>query len=292
MRALWLVALLLMPFAGAAQTTQAGTQHPKQEIILASTTSTQNSGLLDAILPVFFASTGITVKVVAVGTGQALRIARNGDADVLLVHHRASEDAFVAQGFGIERRDVMYNDFVIVGPKTDPAGIRGMQVASEALQAIARSRQSFISRGDDSGTHKRELALWAATGTKPEGAWYREIGAGMGAALNMASATDAYVLTDRGTWITFGNKGDLQLLMSGDKALFNPYGVILVNPALHPYAKINLARQFSDWLVSEPGQSAIGAFQIDGVQAFCPNFKQQAAQQDNFEKCPADFARN
>lgn len=251
---------------------------------LASTTSTQNSGLLDHILPLFKEATGIEVRVVAVGTGQALRIARNGDADAILVHHRPSEDAFVAEGFGIERRDVMYNDFVIVGPKDDPARIRQATTAGEALRLIAP--HIFTSRGDDSGTHKKERELWDAAGITPEGAWYLETGSGMGATLNMASDQNAYVLTDRGTWITFGNKGELDLLFSGDPAMFNPYGFILANPARFPHAKTDLARSFSNWLTSPAGQAAIGDFRIDGFQAFCPN----AEKQDNNIACPSRVA--
>ncbi|MBL4751214.1 MAG: substrate-binding domain-containing protein [Amylibacter sp.] len=240
-------------------------------ITLASTTSTQNSGLYDYLLPIFTAKTGIGVRVISVGTGQAIRIAQNGDADVLLVHHRPSEDAFLAQGYGIERRDVMYNDFVIIGPKDDPAKLAGITRASDGLKAIYDAQTLFISRGDESGTHKRERALWADTGIVPTGDWYREIGAGMGAALNMAASVEAYTLSDRGTWLSFGNKGDLALLLSGDDALFNPYGIILVNPAKYPHVKIDMARTFSDWMVSAEGQTAIGAFTLKKVQLFCPN---------------------
>jgi tungstate transport system substrate-binding protein len=240
-------------------------------ITLASTTSTQNSGLYDYLLPIFTNRTGIEVRVVSVGTGQAIKIAKNGDADVLLVHHRPSEDAFVADGYGIERRDVMYNDFVLIGPDTNPAALSAQTKASDGFRALAAKETLFISRGDESGTHKRELELWNSSGATPGGEWYREIGAGMGAALNMASSVEAYTLSDRGTWLSFGNKGDLKLLLSGDEALFNPYGIILVNPEKHPHVKIDMARVFSDWIVSDEGQDAIGAFTIQNMQLFCPN---------------------
>jgi tungstate transport system substrate-binding protein len=278
-RLILLLSLLILPTMTAAA---------ERFITMASTTSTQNSGLLDAILPLFTAKTGIEVRVVAVGTGQALRIARNGDADILLVHHRASEDAFVADGNGIERRDVMYNDFVLIGPATDPAHIKGLAKATDALSAIAKTHALFASRGDDSGTHKKELELWQAARITPAGAWYLETGSGMGATLNLAQAKEAYALTDRGTWITFGNKGDLALLLSGDKALFNPYGVILVNPARHPHVKATDARALSDWLVSEEGQTAISAFRIDGFEAFCPNALGYNAEKRDRAACPAD----
>jgi len=257
-------------------------------ITLASTTSTQNSGLLDFILPKFTAKTGIAVHVVAVGTGQALRIARNGDADVLLVHHRPSEDAFIAAGDGIERRDVMYNDFVIAGPSADPAHVAAQPDAVAAMRALARTKAVFASRGDDSGTNKKEIELWAAAGIKPAGAWYLETGSGMGTTLNVASVKDAYVLTDRGTWITFGNKGDLKLLFSGDHRLFNPYGVVLINPARHPSVKMAEARAFADWLVSGDGQSAISAFRINGFQAFCPNAVDISPELRDRAACPAE----
>ncbi|HBN32491.1 MAG: substrate-binding domain-containing protein [Rhodobacterales bacterium] len=257
-------------------------------ITLASTTSTQNSGLLDAILPIFTSKTGITVHVIAVGTGQAMRIAQNGDADVLLVHHLPSEVAFVASGHGIDRRDVMYNDFVIVGPSNDPAGVKGQPDVISAMRAIATSKQLFASRGDDSGTHKKEQELWAAANISPTGSWYLETGSGMGATLNLAQVKQAYALSDRGTWITFGNKGDLALLFAGDNALFNPYGVILVNPARHPYVKAADARSFIDWLVSTEGQAAIGAFRIQGFEAFCPNASNLTAKLRDRTACPAD----
>lgn len=256
-------------------------------ITLASTTSTQNSGLFDNILPLFTAETGIEVRVVAVGTGQALRIAENGDADALLVHHRPSEIAFVGNGFGIERRDVMYNDFVVVGPGTDPAGVGDQTTARGALKAIAASESRFASRGDNSGTHKKEQEIWTAAGLMPSGDWYLETGSGMGATLNLSQALDAYTLTDRGTWITFGNKGDLTMLFAGDPALFNPYSIILVNPARHPYAKTELARQFADWLTSDTGQNAIGRFSIMGFQAFCPNAENHRDAAAGAAVCPS-----
>lgn len=245
-------------------------------ITVASTTSTRNSGLYDFLLPKFTAATGIAVRVVAVGTGQAIRLAKSGDADVLFVHHRASEDAFVRDGFGIKRFDVMYNDFVLVGPKTDPAGTADATDATAALQAIAAARQPFASRGDDSGTHKKERALWAAAGVdtdKASGGWYRETGSGMGATLNTASAMNAYTLTDRGTWLKFANKGELKILSEGDKRLFNPYGIILVNPKKHPHVKAKDAQRFIDWIISDAGQGAIGAYRINGQPAFFPAVK-------------------
>ncbi len=257
-------------------------------ITLASTTSTQNSGLFDAILPVFSATTGIEVRVVAVGTGQALRIARNGDADALLVHHRASEEAFIADGYGIDRLDVMYNDFVIVGPAEDPAGISESGSAGEAFTAIAATGSLFASRGDDSGTHKKEQEIWAEAGILPSGNWYLETGSGMGATLNLSKDKGSYILTDRGTWITFGNKGDLKLLFAGDPGLYNPYGIILVNPARHSHVKTDLARAFADWIVSDEGQQAISDFRIDGFQAFCPNADNVQADILNRRACPSD----
>ena len=243
-------------------------------ITMQSTTSTQNSGLLDAILPQFEEETGIEVRVVAVGTGQALENARRGDGDVLLVHARPDEEAFVAEGFGTERRDVMYNDFVIVGPEDDPAGVAGMADASEALRAIAEARAPFLSRGDDSGTHKAELALWDEAGVDAQaasGTWYREAGQGMGATLNVGLGMDAYVLTDRATWVAHGEKGEHEILLEGDPALFNQYGVIPVSPERHPNVKADAARAFVDWITGADGQAAIAAFRVDGQQLFFPN---------------------
>jgi tungstate transport system substrate-binding protein len=240
-------------------------------ITLQSTTSTQNSGLLDVLIPQFRAQTGIDVRVIAVGTGQALRNAQNGDGDVLLVHDRTAEDQFVTDGFGIDRRDVMYNDFVIVGPANLTSMTDSRADTTAALTQIATSETLFVSRGDDSGTHKAEQRLWLSTGIFPNGPWYREAGAGMGATLNIAIGMGAYTLADRATWTAFGNKGAHQIVVEGDPRLFNPYGVILVNPELHPHVKSDDARAFSDWLVSPIGQAAITAFQIDGKQVFFAN---------------------
>ncbi len=243
-------------------------------IILQSTTSTQNSGLFDAILPRFQAKTGIEVRVVAVGTGQALKNARNGDGDVLLVHAKSDEEAFVAAGWGVKRYDVMYNDFVIVGSADDPAGIAGMQEAGAALRKIFQTQAAFISRGDESGTYKKERALWKIATVDPleaSGTWYREVGAGMGATLNTAVGMRAYTLTDRGTWLSFRNKADYTILVEGDPQLFNQYGVILVNPAKHPHVKAGLGQRFIDWLVGTEGQSLIAGYTIVGQPLFFPN---------------------
>ena len=243
-------------------------------ITVASTTSTRNSGLYDYILPLFTKAAGVEVRVVAVGTGQAIKLARNGDADVLFVHHKPSEEKFVSDGFGIKRLDVMYNDFVLVGPKSDPAKAGGSRDIAKALAAVANAALPFASRGDNSGTHKKELGLWKTAGGEPKsdtGNWYRETGSGMGATLNMASAMNAYALTDRGTWLKFANKGELTILVQGDKRLFNPYGVIVVNPAKHPHVKRADAEAFANWLVSDAGQAAIAAYRIKGKQGFFPN---------------------
>ena len=243
-------------------------------ITVASTTSTENSGLFDALLPRFLDKTGIQVRVVAVGTGQALKNARNGDADVLFVHHRESEMKFVAEGFGVERFDVMYNDFVLVGPGSDPAGVRGSRDIIIALRNLSNARQAFASRGDDSGTHRKERSLWRSAGVDPElasGGWYRETGSGMGATLNVASGMNAYALTDRATWLKFANKGLLQIVYEGDKTLFNQYGVILVNPARHAHVKRDDGQAFIDWLISAEGQDLINRYQIKGQQAFFAN---------------------
>ena len=241
-------------------------------IVVQSTTSTQNSGLFDAILPVFEAATGIEVRVVAVGTGQALRNAQNGDGDVLLVHAKAAEQAFVDAGYGLPRRDVMYNDFVLIGPKDDPAGIRGTRSAAKALARIAAQKAPFASRGDDSGTHKAEMRMWGALDpTDASGTWYRETGSGMGATLNTGIAMGAYVLSDRATWLAFGNKADHDVLVEGDPAMFNQYGVIVVDPARHPRVKVAEAQRFADWLTQDEGQSAIAAFTVAGTQLFYPN---------------------
>ena len=245
-------------------------------ITVASTTSTENSGLFDYLLPIFQEKTGIEVRVVAVGTGQAIELARNGDADVLFVHHKPSEEKFVAEGFGVERHEVMYNDFVIVGPSSDPAGIKGDQDVVDAIGKIAAAEVPFASRGDDSGTHKAELALWQEAGVDVAGAsgtWYRETGSGMGPTLNTAAGMDAYALTDRGTWLSFDNRQNLEILVEGDPRLFNQYGIILVNPEKHPHVKAALGQIFIDWVLSDQGQDAIGAFKINGQQAFFPNAK-------------------
>jgi tungstate transport system substrate-binding protein len=244
-----------------------------RSIVVASTTSTQDSGLFGYLLPIFEAKTGIEVKVIAQGTGQALDTARRGDADVVFVHARAQEEKFLAEGFGVKRYDVMYNDFVLIGPKGDPAGVKGMDIET-ALKTIAAKNAPFVSRGDRSGTHSAELALWKQAGidiAAGKGTWYREIGQGMGAALNTASAMDAYVLSDRGTWISFGNRGDLEITVEGDKRLFNQYGVMLVNPAKHPAVKKELGQTFVDWLISPEGQAAIAGYRIDSQQLFFPD---------------------
>ena len=245
-----------------------------RSIVVASTTSTQDSGLFGHILPAFKARSGITVKVVAQGTGQALDTARRGDADVVLVHAKAQEEQFVADGFGIARFDVMYNDFVLVGPLSDPARIKGSKDVLAAFKAVNTAALPFVSRGDKSGTHAAELALWRAAGLAPAStkpAWYREIGQGMGAALNTAAAMGATVLADRATWLAFKGKGGLSVLVEGDARLFNQYGIMLVSPARHSHVKAALGQAFIDWLLSAEGQSAIGAFQIEGEPLFFPN---------------------
>jgi tungstate transport system substrate-binding protein len=243
-------------------------------IVVASTTSTEQSGLFGHLLPRFTASTGIEVRVVAVGTGQALKIGERGDADVVLVHDRVAEDQFVEKGFGVDRRDVMYNDFVIVGPASDPAKIAGLKDVAEALKRIAAKEAIFASRGDDSGTHKAELRHWQEAGIDVKaasGRWYRETGSGMGPTLNIASGMDGYALTDRGTWLNFHNRGGLKILVEGDPKLFNPYGVMLVNPARHGHVKVELAMRFIDWITSAPGQKAIADYKINGEQLFFPS---------------------
>jgi tungstate transport system substrate-binding protein len=245
-----------------------------KSIILASTTSTQDSGLFGYILPLFKARTGIEVKVVAQGTGQALDTARRGDADVVFVHARAAEEKFLAEGFGVKRYPVMYNDFVLIGPRSDPAGVRGSKDIHAALVAIQHKSASFISRGDRSGTHMAELELWKQAGIDiagSKGSWYKEIGQGMGAALNTASAANGYVLSDRGTWIAFKNKGDLVIEVEGDRNLFNQYGVMLVNPQRYPTVKKQLGQQFIDWLISAEGQRDIGNYTVNGEQLFHPD---------------------
>jgi len=245
-------------------------------ITLVGTTSTDNSGLYGKILPLFTARTGIKVRVVSVGTGRAINIARNGDADVLLVHHQASEEKFVAEGYGVKRYDVMYNDFIIVGPENNPAGIGGLKSVVDGMARIAKTESAFVSRGDDSGTHKKELSLWRMAGidaAKSSGQWYREAGASMGATLNTAAAMPAYTLSDRGTWLKFENRGGLRLLVENDPLLFNYYGVILVNPKRHPHVKAKMGQAFIDWITGAEGQKAIGEYKIKGRQAFFPNAK-------------------
>lgn len=243
-------------------------------ILVQSTTSTANSGLYDTLLPQFREATGIQVNVVAVGTGQAIRNARNCDGDVLLVHAKAAEEAFVAAGYGVSRADLMYNDFIIVGPADDPAGISGTSDATAALSAIADTGALFASRGDDSGTHKKERSLWQAAGIDPDpasGTWYRETGSGMGATLNAAVGMNAYALTDRATWISFGNKADFDIAVQGDDALFNQYGVILVSPDHCATVQADAGQTFVDWLLHDAGQQAIAAYTLDGKQLFFPN---------------------
>jgi tungstate transport system substrate-binding protein len=245
-----------------------------KSIVVASTTSTQDSGLFGHILPLFKAKTGIDVKVVAQGTGQAIDTGRRGDADVVFVHAKPAEEKFLAEGFGVKRYPVMYNDFILVGPQSDPAGIKGSKDIVAALKTLKDKGVAFISRGDKSGTHQAELNLWSIAGidiAKEKGPWYKEIGQGMGAALNQAAASNAYVLTDRGTWLSFKNKGDLVIAVEGDKRLFNQYGVMLVNPEKHPSVKKELGQQFIDWLVSAEGQKAIAEYKINGEQLFYPN---------------------
>ncbi|HEY8332347.1 MAG TPA: substrate-binding domain-containing protein [Tardiphaga sp.] len=251
-----------------------------KSIVVASTTSTQDSGLFNYLLPLFKAKTGIDVKVIAQGTGQALDTARRGDADVVFVHAKSQEEKFVADGFGVKRFDVMYNDFVLIGPASDPAGIKGSKDIAAALKTIQQKAVPFVSRGDKSGTHSAELALWkqadidlAAT----KGPWYREIGQGMGAALNTANSMNAYVLSDRGTWLSFKNRGDLVIAVEGDKRLFNQYGVILVNPEKIPSVKKELGQAFVDWVISAEGQNAIANYKIDGQQLFFPNAEKKAS---------------
>ena len=258
-----------------AATGPAGTAAAQDRfIIVQSTTSTRNSGLYDHILPAFSEKTGIEVRVVAVGTGQAIRNAANGDGDVLLVHARAAEERFVADGHGVARFDLMYNDFVIVGPPADPAGVAGMTDAVAALAKVAGAGAPFASRGDDSGTHQAELGLWKEAGIDVEaasGGWYRETGSGMGTTLNIGIGMGAYVMTDRATWSSFGNKGAHRIVVEDDPRLFNQYGVILVNPERHPNVKADLGGQFVEWILSEEGRAAIASYRVDGRQLFFPN---------------------
>jgi tungstate transport system substrate-binding protein len=271
-RILGAVALATLAAVAAAPSAQA----QDKSIVVASTTSTEQSGLFGHILPEFTKKTGIAVKVVALGTGQALDTGRRGDADVVFVHDRVAEDKFVAEGFGVERRDVMYNDFVLIGPKADPAKVAGGKDVAAALKKIADAQAPFVSRGDKSGTHAAELRYFKDAGVDPttgRGGWYRETGSGMGPALNTASSMNAYILADRGTWLSFKNRGDLAIVVEGDQKLFNPYGVMLVNPAKHPHVKKAEGMAFIDWIVSPEGQASIASYKVGGEQLFFPSAK-------------------
>jgi tungstate transport system substrate-binding protein len=261
----------ILPTAALVLAAAFGAHAQEKFITVASTTSTEQSGLFEELLPRFTEKTGIEVRVVAQGTGQALKTAQNGDADVVFVHDPVAEEEFVRAGFGVERKPVMYNDFVLVGPAADPAGIKGSTDIVASLTKLAEAKAPFASRGDESGTHKAELRLWKMADITPSGDWYRETGSGMGPTLNTASAMNAYALTDRGTWLNFSNRGELEILVQGDKRLFNPYGVILVNPAKHAHVKAAEGQAFIDWLVSDEGQAAIAAYKIGGEQAFFPD---------------------
>jgi tungstate transport system substrate-binding protein len=265
-------ALITIIAAGLWVATPAAAQD--KSIVVASTTSTQDSGLFGHILPLFKAKTGIEVRVVSQGTGQALDTGRRGDADVVFVHAKPAEEKFISEGWATKRYPVMYNDFVLIGPSSDPAGIKGSADIAAALNAIKAKGQPFISRGDKSGTHQAELQLWSLAGidiNAAKGPWYKEIGQGMGAALNTAAASNAYVLADRGTWLSFKNRGDLAIVVEGDKRLFNQYGVMLVNPLKHPHVKKEYGQAFIDWLISPDGQKAIAEYKIGGQQLFFPN---------------------
>jgi tungstate transport system substrate-binding protein len=271
---------LLIALAVAAALAASAAAAQEKSIVVASTTSTQHSGLFGHLLPLFRQKTGIDVKVISQGTGQALDTGRRGDADVVFVHARPQEEKFVADGFGVRRHPVMYNDFILVGPKSDPAGIKGSKDIAAALKTIKNKAAPFVSRGDKSGTHSAELNLWNAAGldiAQDKGAWYREIGQGMGAALNTASSMNGYVLADRGTWLSFKNRGELEIVVEGDRRLFNQYGVILVNPAKHSHVKQEFGQAFIDWLISADGQKAIADYQINGQQLFFPNATAQGA---------------
>lgn len=264
----YMLAALLLSICGKARA-----EEERPFITVATTTSTENSGLMDWLKPRFANAAGIDLRVVAVGTGQALRLGQRGDADVVLVHHRISEAEFVAAGHGVDRRDVMYNDFVLVGPAADPAGVAKMTDIARAFATVGRSGSPFISRGDDSGTHRREREIWSASGLSSEelqDSWYRECGCGMGTALNIACQSNAYLLADRGTWLSFKNRRGLKILVEGDVRLHNPYGAILVNPTKHPHVKEKEARAFLDWLTSEPGRDAIGSYRLEGQPLFHP----------------------
>ena len=261
----FLAALLCLSFSAGAQ---------QRYITVASTTSTEQSGLFRHLLPIFERKTAIQVRVVALGTGQALDMGRRGDADVVFVHARSLEEKFVAQGFGVRRYEVMYNDFVLIGPRSDPAAVAGGKDVIRAFQQILESKALFVSRGDRSGTHIAELEIWKAAGidiARSKGPWYRETGSGMGTALNTASGMNAYILADRGTWLSFKNRGDLAIVVEGDRRLFNQYGIILVNPARHLGVKREMGQAFIDWIISSEGQEAIAAYKIGGEQLFFPN---------------------
>jgi len=263
-------------------------------ITVASTTSTEQSGLFRHILPIFQKKTGIQVRVVALGTGQALDIGRRGDADVVFVHDKAAEEMFVGEGHGVGRRDVMYNDFVLIGPGSDPAKVAGGKDVVAAFDRIRAAGAAFVSRGDRSGTHAAELRIWRLTGTAiagSKGPWYRETGSGMGPALNIASSLNAYILADRGTWLSFKNRGELAMVVEGDRRLFNQYGVMLVNPAKHPHVKKELGQAFIDWLVSPEGQKAIADYRIGGEQLFFPNAGAEKASRSQRQLQAADGRR-
>jgi tungstate transport system substrate-binding protein len=269
--------VLVLAAAPQAQAQATGTD---RFITVSSTTSTTDSGLFTHLLPKFQAATGIEVRVVSQGTGQALDTGRRGDADVVFVHAKAQEEKFVTEGFGVERKPVMYNDFVLIGPRQDPAGIKGSKDIAEALKAVQAKAAPLVSRGDKSGTHSAELNLWKAAGidiAAAKGPWYREIGQGMGAALNTSSSMGAYVLSDRATWINFKNRGDLEIMVEGDKRLFNQYGIILVNPAKHAHVKAADGQAFINWVISPEGQKAIADYKINGEQLFFPNATQPGA---------------
>ena len=267
LRRVWPAALL-----GLCLALSQGVARAQTTLVMASTTSTEQSGLFGHLLPAFKAASGLDVKVVALGTGQALDMGRRGDADVLFVHDPVAEEKLVADGFGLQRWPVMYNDFVLIGPSNDPAQVRGKDIA-QALQKVAQSQAAFVSRGDKSGTHAAELRYWAMAGTSHMGAGYKACGCGMGPALNMAASMGAYVLADRGTWLSFKNRADLAVLVQGDERLFNPYGVIAVNPAKHPHVKVKEAQRFIDWVTSPAGQAHIAAYKIGGEQLFFPSAK-------------------
>ena len=270
--------VLALVLAGAMSLGAAAAMAQERFIVMASTTSTEQSGLFSHLLPAFKKDTGIDVRVVALGTGQALDTARRGDADVVFVHDQVAEEKFVADGYGLQRRPVMYNDFVLIGPASDPAGVKGKDIVA-ALGKLASSKAAFVSRADKSGTHSAELRYWKAAGIADPAAsggamTYQACGCGMGPALNIASSSSAYVLADRGTWLSFKNPGALKVLVEGDRRLFNQYGVIVVNPAKHPHVKSDLAQAFADWIVSAPGQARIAEYKINGKQLFFPNARE------------------